>query len=416
MEALSQKGTIRSILRPELLAIFLFFIPKLNLLSVGSSETAGIRIDDLLLAAVAAYLLARWLGWGSLVIDGLVWSCLLVVLVFSFSNLLNLGHSSFFYSVRMLEYLVFLWVGQAYASAGNFQRTVKWLLAINCALILLQALHLLGAFTAEGYQAQVLRPSGLANHPAEMGAWLNLMFAAVVFGGKSKVWRWSVVVLIAIFLTGSRISLLAHCVLIFLYVYRSSSSKSSILLRTAIVSGLLVAAIALIPNPVSKRSAETLSPDNLSAAKAFYNALPIQTQFTEYSNAIQPDNAPESVDPSWWMRLVKWTQVFKLYANSSYLVKFFGIGPGALGPALDGGWLRILAESGLAGLFVYVAMLRKIAKLSAACSMAVVALCVNMLMIDSHIAYKVMSFLFFMAGYTYSRNEQAMAQLSRVVA
>ena len=383
-----------------MLAVCLFFIPKLNLLALGG-ETAGIRIDDLLLVSTAAFLVLRWIYTSDLKISRFVLACFLVVIAFCLSNLLNLGHSSIFYSLRMLEYLVFFWVGLALT--GDFQKLIKWLILINCGLIFLQAAHVVGGFTADGYLGLLGRPSGLSNHPAEMGAWLNLMFAALVFGGETKFWRWSLLVLVCIFLTASRISLFTHCILTVIYVYRSSHRKSAIVLRSAFVAGLLIAAVAIIPNPVRDRSGQVLSLDNISTFTKFYKTIPVETRFTEFSSALSPSNAPDTVDPSWWMRLVKWTQVTKLYLNASWLTWIFGIGPGAIGPALDGSWLRLLIECGLLGTFVFVVMLRRIAALSPACTMAVVALSINMLLIDSHIAYKVMAFLFLLAGNTYAR-------------
>lgn len=220
--------------------------------------------------------------------------------------------------------------------------------------------------------------------------------------------------LFCIFLTASRISLLAHCILMVIYVYRSSRRKGVLLLRSAVLAGLLISAVAFIPNPIRDRSGDVLSLENLSTFKNYYDTLPVETEFAKFSDAVDPDNVPETVDPSWWLRVIKWTEVVKLYLNSTWLTKTFGIGPGALGPALDGGWLRLLVECGLFGTFVFVVMLRKIATLSPACSMAVLALSVNMTLIDSHIAYKVMAFLFFLAGCTYQNNMDALVTTSQV--
>jgi hypothetical protein len=82
----------------------------------------------------------------------------------------------------------------------------------------------------------------------------------------------------------------------------------------------------------------------------------------------------------------------------SWTVWIFGVGPGTLGPALDGGWLRLVSETGAVGTVAFLFLMRKISNLSIACSMSVLALAVNMLMVDSQNAYKVMVFLFFLAG------------------
>jgi hypothetical protein len=396
-------GLARLSFHPVVSAVGLFFIPKLNLVNIGG-ETAGIRVDDLLLLWIALYLIVNQIQKMDFKVTYLTASCLAVAGSFFISNVINLHHSSLFYALRILEYLIFLWVGKSFAERGNLQKTLKWLIFINCTVIFLQAAGIIGAFRWEGYLSKISFPSGLANHQAEMGAWLNLMFAALVFGGRVKFWRWNLLVLISIFLTGSRISLAAHCILTLIYVYRGSKHKGLILLRVAVVAGLLSSTIAFIPNRVSERSGSVLSLDNLSMFKNYYDKLPVEAEFADFSDDRDPVNSPDSVDPSWWMRVVKWSQVIKLYLNASLITKAFGIGPGTLGPALDGGWLRLIVESGVVGVFFFVFMFRKIAALSTACSMAVLALSINMLMIDSHLSYKVMAFLFFLAGYTYKRN------------
>jgi proteasome assembly chaperone (PAC2) family protein len=90
--------------------------------------------------------------------------------------------------------------------------------------------------------------------------------------------------------------------------------------------------------------------------------------------------------------------------TAPWVVWILGLGPGALGPALDGGWLRLLAETGIVGTFAFLFMLRKISNLDRACVMAVLALAANMVMVDSQNAYKVMAFLFLMAGVSVQRS------------
>ena len=93
-----------------------------------------------------------------------------------------------------------------------------------------------------------------------------------------------------------------------------------------------------------------------------------------------------------------------------WTIWIFGVGPGTLTPALDGGWLRVICETGIVGTLVFLSLLRKISRLSTCCSMAVFALAINMLMIDAHMAYKVVAFLFFLVG---AQVQTAQAQTAR---
>lgn len=385
--------------RPMLWPVALFFLPKLNLISF-KNETAGIRIDDFVLLFVAALLVNGWILKKGFAIDRVALIGLGVVATFCASNLLNAGHSSILYSLRLLEYLLFFWAGVALAKSGHdFTRLVKTLIGVNCALIFLQSAELIGGFSADGYEAVLGRPFGLCNHPAEMGALLNLLFAALVFGQPVKFWNWNLLVLACVFITGSRSALLTHCLLTLVYVYQHSENKMKFALRSATVTGLLLTVLTIIPNPTSQRSGDTFSSQNLEAFNSVYEKLPNDKVFTGFAEGGDVDEAPENVDASWYARGFKWAHVIKVLLNASWINWIFGIGPGAVGPSLDGGWLRLFAEAGIVGAFSFVLLLRHIARLSMACAMAVFALSVNMLMIDSHIAYKVMAFLFLMAGY-----------------
>jgi O-Antigen ligase len=387
--------------RPIFWPTILLFIPKINLISFRE-ETAGIRLDDVVLLTVICLLLCSWIVELEFHVDTVPAMGLAVVAVFCTSNLLNAGHSNVLYSLRLVEYLVFYWSGKYLARRGHdFALLVKLLIGVNCGFILLQYVGIVGGFTADGYETAVERPFGLsANHPAEMGAFLNLLFAALVFGSKpaSRFWYSCVFIGLCIFITGSRSALFAHCLLTLVYVYKHSRNKTVFALRTAFVSGLLVAVFAVIPNAISSRSTDLFSAQNLETFGKVYDDIPVDRQFTGFVDGGDPDEAPEGVDPSWYMRGYKWAQVVKTMFASPWTVWIFGLGPGALTPALDGGWLRLISESGVVGTIAFLSLMRKISLLNTACLMAVVALALNMLMVDSHNAYKVMAFLFFLAG------------------
>ena len=385
---------------PVLWPAILLFIPKINLLSFRN-ETAGIRLDDFILLAVISLLLCGWIVNLDFKVDAIPAVGLAVVAVFCTSNLINAGHSNILYSLRLVEYLVFFWAGKYFIRRHfDFLSLLKSLMGVNFVFIFLQSLDLVGGFTAEGYESAG-RPFGIsANGPAEMGAFLNLGFAALAFGSKntSKFWYWCILTGLFIFLTGSRSALLAHSLLTLAYLYEHSKSKKSFVLRTATISGLLIAVFLVIPNPVSSRSVDLFSRQNFETFREVYDDIPIDKQFTAVATGGAPEDAPEGVDVSWYMRGYKWAQVAKTMLAESWTVWIFGLGPGTLGPALDGGWLRLVTEAGVVGMAAFLLMLRKIAKLTTSCSMAVLALAVNMLMVDSQNAYKVMALLFFLAG------------------
>ena len=62
-----------------------------------------------------------------------------------------------------------------------------------------------------------------------------------------------------------------------------------------------------------------------------------------------------------------------------------------------------MSEWGLFGLSIFLVFLYRIAHISRATFAMVVALAINMLFIDIHIAYKAMSLFFFLSGYAYNK-------------
>jgi len=387
--------------RPELWPTILLFIPKINLISFGN-ETAGIRFDDVVLLSVAAFLLSGWVIKLDFTIDPVPATGLAVVAVFGVSNLLNAGHSNFLYSLRLVEYLIFYWSGKCFIqSRYDFSFLVKLLIVVNCAFILFQYAGIVGGFTADGYESALSRPFGLsANHPAEMGALLNILFAALAFGptAATRFWYWCSFITLSIFITGSRSALFAHCLLTLVHVYRDSRNKTDFALRATAITGALIAVLALIPSSASTRSSDLLSWQNVEAIRTVYDNIPVEKEFTGFVEGGGSQEAPEDVDVSWYMRGFKWMHVVKIMFTASWTVWIFGLGPGALGPALDGGWLRLIGETGVVGMLAFITLLRRISGLNLSCSMAALALAVNMLMIDSQNAYKVMAFLFFLVG------------------
>ena len=187
-----QTATLLS--KVSLWPVILFFIPKINLIAFRN-ETAGIRFDDFILLTVAMLLVCSWIVDMQFTIEKIPAATLLVVGVFCLSNFINAGHSNLLYSLRLAEYLVFFWAGKALVqSRHNFVSLVKVLIAVNCAFIVLQYAGVVGGFSAVVYQSVLERPFGLSsNHPAELGALLNLLFAALVFATKTarSFWYWS---------------------------------------------------------------------------------------------------------------------------------------------------------------------------------------------------------------------------------
>src|SRR6202035_430524 len=170
--------------------------------------------------------------------------------------------------------------------------------------------------------------------------------------------------------------------------------------------------ILLIPNPLTERSENLFSVANIERFQDQYSKASVPDEkFEGWSEVYTAD---EYTDLSWLIRLARWIIAIKTWTNSP-LAWFVGVGPGNWGPALDGGWLRVMSEWGLLGLSIFLVFLYRIAQISRATFALVVALAIIMLFIDIHIAYKAMSLFFFLSGYAYNKaraNQQGIDKAS----
>ncbi len=388
------------------LGVFLLFTVKVNLLDVAG-ETAGLRLDDLLILAMGAVLATGWLvRWRTRLATIEVWFVLMLA-VFLISNLWNLEvnhQSSVLYTVRLVEYFLFFYLGIYYTEFYRLVPLVVAWLVVNGVLMVLQVLNLVGAFAAGGYNVTAGRAMGITGGAWEVGAIINFCFAILV--AEHKYSTRQVLALFAatfalLLLTGARMPTVAHIVLLLIYFARNSRNSFIFLLKVVAPVAAVVGIVLLIPNPLTQRSAHLLSFNNLQLFVDQYTLLPAPDQFTEMPAL--PGNVA-GIDFSWMVRVVKWVYYVKVWLNQP-MAWFIGLGPGYTGIALDGGWLRIVLEAGLLGTACFIALFRALSRLHVAMRDIALALFISMLMIDIHIAYKAMSFVFFVAGCYYRRRQ-----------
>ena len=392
------------------LGVGLLFMPKVNIVSI-SGESAGIRIDDVLLLVIFALFMAGVSLARKPQINGIESIVFILIGFMLLSNLLNLlvfGRSSLLYSLRYVEYFMFFYIGQYFFDARySVARLLYAMLLFNAILMVLQGFSIIGGFTStRGFQEYV-RAIGVAGGPYEMGAILNFSLAVFLFdryevGAVTLRIFLIACTLVLVVLTGARMPALAHMFLISYFCYLQSPNKTYFLRNAAFVGGLLLVAIFLIPNPLTERSENLFSIANIAQFKDQYANASVPEENFEGWPEIYTSTSDETADPSWLTRVARWIIAIKTWTNSP-LTWFVGVGPGNWGPALDGGWLRVMSEWGLFGLSIFLVFLYRIAHISRATFAMVVALAINMLFIDLHLAYKAMSLFFFFSGYAYNK-------------
>jgi hypothetical protein len=422
------------------LCLLLLFLPKINLITLGGNETAGLRIDDLVLFCFALVFLWSRLSLrrSTMDIEKITGAIFLLSLTSYFFNRLfvelDLLHvnASILYALRPLEYFLFFYIGLIAFSFFRLRSIVYLYFVLNALIIILQKLGLAGGFTNYGYEPDVTdRPPGLASFPSEMALLLNMMFCCIIYrdeGEKSVripyvprgfVKRFQngghmvlfLLVGFLIILTGSRIAILAHIIsfipLVFL-MFRFGSP-----LKFLGITMLILASIAIFYLSIDKvsglveRSSGLFSWKNVDLIGEVWENIDVA--YTPTGHEIV-DRA--GGDESWWIRIHKWMYGLKIYSShpECYLQ---GIGPGFATAAMDGGLLRILVELGLFGLLAFGRFFSLIAQQSRALYWSVICFMINMIFFDAYLAYKSMTLLLLMAGFSYAKNIEQFHILKR---
>lgn len=411
------------------LGLPLLFFPKINLISF-SDETAGIRLDDLVLLGFSLAIL-----WAHVAIQkklNPIEACafaITLISLFSFgmNRLLVAGEflhvdAKIFYAFRIMEYFIFFYVGTMAAQFFHLSSILIAFFLWNSVLMILQRLHVVGVFSVDGYMIAGDRIYGISSFGAEAGLLLNFLYCYLVYDESASdrlaslfprplralckkflVYALFVVFGALIAQTGARIALLALVVSLFARVYSDIDWKApkTLFAPFLIVFSCLSLVAAFLWNnrAVVGRSVGLLSMKNFSIIGEVWETISItQTPIgneTSYGGGY---------DVSWWMRIHKWCYALKIfYLNPECYLQ--GIGPGFGFAGLDGGWLRILTETGLLGLVFYGLFFRNLSRLSPAVKAMMVAFFINMIFFDAYLAYKPMSLLFLVAGYLYCESE-----------
>jgi hypothetical protein len=377
------------------LGIVLFFVPKINLVMVGG-QSAGLRVDDVVLVGITGFLLLAVSHVRPLTISKLTLIFIAMICSFLLSNLLNaiIGRqSNVLYTFRMVEYFIFFYIGAYFRN--NLKTLCYSLLAGNAMVMLLQAAGLVGGFASEGFSESLSdRPIGLTGGPWEVGAVINVIFAVLLFSDSKRSTLIFLLTAPLILLSGARTPLIAHVLVLLYFIYRRSRHKMTLIFRTGLVLAVVVATVSLIPNTLTQRSSNLLAQSNIEFAADLYRNIHIQEPFSGFTDV---DVSGEG-DMSWMLRANKWAYALKEWTEtpSAWII---GLGPGKWGPSLDGGWLRLLTETGALGAGLFILFFSQMAR-TPMLRAVVLCLYVNMIFIDIHLAYKVMSLIFFIAGYS----------------
>lgn len=413
-------------------SIPLLFLPKINLLNISSTESAGLRVDDIILFFIGTLFMFSHVlshqklykveGWILLITFFSCISFLSNRLLVAF-DLLYLN-AKIFYALRLMEYFIFFYIGALTSQYFDGSKIIRAFFLWNFFIMTLQKLQLLGAVTVEGYSGHVsARVFGVASFPSEMGLILNLLFCYMVWdtSASSKFiqlfrsefvrnilrsfYLYWMFILFGIFIifTGNRISIVALFVCFFCRLMQTFKLRSvgSLMLIMIFIPALFIGIGFLIryAEGIYERSAGLFSVKNFELFYSVWDHIDIKTD--PMSN-LEEGVYAEGYDMSWWMRIHKW-----LFAAKSYLSNpecyLQGLGPGFAQSALDGGLLRILIEYGLIGVFLFWKFFSCLYRINSQTKWMIIAFLMNMIFFDAYLAYKTMSFLLFACGYLFEK-------------
>ncbi len=437
------------------LTIPLFFIPRINLISLSSGQTAGLRIDDIILFLVfLTILLTGRIFSLNLKKSYLIYFLFVLFLFISyFSNLYNsknfLGEPSILYPIRYIEYFIFFIIGSMFRDNDRFIKLILIIALTQIIFILLQYLGILPSFTStDGVTWN--KPSGLTGGPWEVSIILTLCFAVYINHFNSKKYLLFTLIIIFtlliiyVYILGSRTSIIAFILLSLLVISKNFIEYfkyyffPKILLVTfllLITSTYFLATSNLINNEqiyeqeasdclhsqeqincnkniLVSRSGSLFSMDNINIFKDFYifvrnnvddKKIPIGRL---YDNNVSLDryghlyfSKNNDVDLSWLMRTEKWIYGFSIFQDRLPYSAFIGIGPGSVGPSFDGNWFRLIVENGLISLFIILSFFTYVVLANYKNFLPVFVISVSMIFIDAFLAYKSVSLLLFILGY-----------------
>ena len=398
-----------------LLAIY-FVFPKINIISFPGFIT-GIRVDDIAaLGILICILVSKKIPRTS--IDNLVLIYLILITVSFIGNLNSVSLWNVLSYLRIIEYLV---ISISLIHFLNFKEIVlgiKIYLVLNLIYCILQWGLGFPGFASIGLLYDLSRLYGLTGGAWELGAIaaISAIYISIYdySYNDSKPSRIFLIICAALIIFSASRSQIPVLPIIFLAILGFSLDKSYKnifrLNQLPVFLGLLIigyygfnylffsyqnltqseARAFVEGGGIVARSVEVISIENIKIFSDLFNDPYISSSrdsITGGSNwSVDYGSHPEA-DDSFLIRAYKWVNVLNVLIQNPYNV-IFGFGPGALGDALDGGFLRSFAEYGIFFAFYIYFILKRLLKFPNIL-MILSFFIPTMLLIDIHLSSKV---------------------------
>jgi len=404
--------------------ILLWCVFSFKVLLWGVGE-AGLRVDDLLIVLAFALLIVR----GDLFRiprSGALRVYLVFILINLCSTVWNAGMGrvpfvySTLFSIRLVQYLVFYYIGYALMESGvNVWRGLRVYLYVLCVVVPLQVAYIIPGVNRFGSG----RGSGNTNGPYELAT--VAAFFLCYFAFQRRKWLGAAASLAILLLTVSRITIVGTILSFAWRLLRQRRAKLNLLVLgpVTMVATIAIGMVLLMPiwggnAPATSGSVEYASKDSLSTrfqsaltllkfddAHALLDAAPVYSTAQDYFDGAFLDATVfgrlSDLDSSGVIRSYRWATLIKSTANSFDSI-LIGMGPSFGSAAVDGYFVRVFVESGVVGLTCFFLFLRALMKRKVEAFGAfpafVVILMVTACFIDIFTSYKTMILLWLWHG------------------
>jgi hypothetical protein len=371
----------------------MILLPKLTVIPVGFS---GVRIDDFISLAALVWLLTK--GRLKLSLTSPYVKIYLIFIGFQLiSAIYNFASNSYvglLFPVRLLELLVWYYVGLNAIKSRSKEQISRVLLLIGLYLSAYSFAEILGFAPKFGLFTNTNRVAVTMTGPFEYA----VVIAILGFFIKQSLPK--SITFVSLLLTQARVTI-ASTLFIYLFIWKK---------RFAAYVGLVLGVILIIfaaPKLDVIERFDALGELEISTlvdlTSQYYNMVSPAENSKDYFEKTHKGNTYQLInqtDASLELRLMRWMVILKTNSEniSSILI---GKGPGFYGIAVDGYYIRVFAETGLIGLLVFIIFLISLYKYHKK-NMKIVALIVTMvftgLFIDIFVSVKVMVLFWFLLG------------------
>lgn len=415
----------------NILIFVVCLFPKINIISIGDSMT-GIRIEDIFILVICSlfftYAVKNKMTFSSKSMNLIVKTFILYIAISSLSSIYGVvkGYiapiTSILFLVRKIEYFVFLYLGYNYAKYKNFDRYFDFIVIFHLSCCALQQLGVIGSFN-RGEMLTTLtqgRISSTFNGAYELSAFLLILLPYYINNiinnnNKGKNIIFALIITYCVYISMSRTSLVVELVIIIIMIFKSHIiRKKKTLLKFIFIFMIVILPLVLFNfGKLDLSRFHTLKIDKITYIidytwkyKNFDKYVRTRDWYGDSPLSLNQIDAL-GYDGSLYQRMSHWMQLIDGWITSPII----GLGASISGGSADGNYLRILVESGVIGLIIWLYIIYllytsiKKSQDIPYLKYSLITIILGSIFIDLFEASKIMMFMWFLCGVCLGKKE-----------